>query len=371
MNRDNASAGVYRGNRPRSTAELSVWHAQARAEEILEPALPIVDPHHHLFGSQQDSHFYRLQDFERDLAAGHNVLGTVLVEAYGHGWRTSGPEELRSLGEVETVVSATATPSRGSRNACQVAAGIVSNVNLTLGENAVPVLEAHIAAGQGRLRGVRHHALHEEGLVGSFVKGSRPKLLADPTFRRGLACLERFGLSFDALIYHTQLDDVADLADALPDTPIVLSHLGQIIGVAEYSDRRAVFETWQRAIRAVAARPNVHVKVGGMGMPIFGFGFDGAARPAGSTELAPAWQPYIDVCLDAFGTSRCMFEANFPVDMQSTGYVEAWNAFKLASRSLSQDERRDLFYRSACRAYRLPALEASCDVEWQRWQEFR
>ena len=51
-----------------------------------------------------------------------------------------------------------------------------------------------------------------------------------------------------------------------------------------------------------------------------------------------------------------MFESNFPVDKQSCSYVELWNAFKLATRALASDERSDLFYRTACRTYRLPEL---------------
>jgi predicted TIM-barrel fold metal-dependent hydrolase len=57
-----------------------------------------------------------------------------------------------------------------------------------------------------------------------------------------------------------------------------------------------------------------------------------------------------------------MFESNFPVDKQSCGYSALWNAFKRATRALSEDERRDLFYRTACRAYRLPGLQAIADA---------
>lgn len=352
----------YQGNRPRPTLALQDWHARARSEQALEPQLPIVDAHHHIFGTPADIQFYRLQDLEQDVASGHNVIGTVWVEAYGEGWRTDGPQELRSLGEVEGIVRATAAPVRSAQGPCQVAAGMVSNVDLTLGDRVVAVLEAHVAAAEGRLRGVRHHAMHDGGKVGSFVKGSRPHLLAEPAFRRGAACLARFGLSFDALIYHPQIGEVADLADAFPDLPIVLNHVSQVLGMADFAPRRdAVRAEWQRAMRALALRPNVCVKIGGMGMPMFGFGFEAGAAPAASQALAQAWQPYIDLCLDAFEPQRCMFESNFPVDKQSCGYTELWNAFKLASRSFSEPERRDLFYRSACRTYRLPQLQAAGD----------
>jgi predicted TIM-barrel fold metal-dependent hydrolase len=213
------------------------------------------------------------------------------------------------------------------------------------------------------LRGVRHHATYVEGTVGSLIKDPpKPRLLADSAFRRGFAWLDRFGLSFDAWIYHTQLGELADLADAFPNTPIILDHVGAVIGVAEFSSQRtAVFADWEKGMCALAARPNVCVKVGGMGMPVFGFGFEYAERPATSAALVDVWQPFIDVCIDSFGPERCMLESNFPVDKQSCGYLELWNAFKRATRSLTQGEREHLFYRTACRTYRLPELEQACD----------
>jgi L-fuconolactonase len=184
------------------------------------------------------------------------------------------------------------------------------------------------------------------------------QLLADPRFRQGLAHLERFDLSFDALVLHTQLGELAELADAFPGTRMVLNHVGCVLGVEDYgSGRAATFVGWEKDMRALAARPNVSVKVGGMGMPLFGFGFEHGHRPATSGELVRAWQPFIDTCVDAFGSQRCMFESNFPVDKQSCSYVALWNAFKLATRSWSREARADLFYRTACRTYRLPAFE--------------
>ncbi len=353
----------YRGNRPRSTQELAQWHGQATGVAVLDPSMPIVDAHHHIFGEATDAHFYRLQDLAQDMAAGHRLIGTVWVEAYGVGWRTGGPTELRSVGEVEGIVELMRRYAHGGSATCEVAAGIVSSVDLMLGAAVVPVLEAHIAAGAGRLRGVRHHAMHDEGKVGSFVKNSRPRILAEPSLRAAAACLGRFGLTFDALVYHPQINEVADLADALPDLPIVLNHVGQVLGVADFAPRRQAVRTeWERDMRNLAKRPNVQVKIGGMGMPMFGFGFEAGASPATYQALARAWQPYIELCLDAFGPQRCMFERNFPVDKQSCSYTELWNAFKWATRALSESERRDLFYRSACRAYRLPQLLAAGDA---------
>jgi len=359
---DNAFSS-YRGNLPRTAAELQAWHATSPSEDAIEPGLPIVDPHHHLFGTAADALHYRREDLARDLASGHRVMGTVYVEAYSSGWHTTGPEALRSLGEVDMIVRASAAPVQAPHGTCQVAAGIVTNVDLELGDAAGPVLQAHEAAARGRLRGVRHRATHVGGSVGALAKHpSKPGVLADRAFRQGFAWLGRMGMGFDAWLYHTQLGELAGLADAFPDTTIVLNHAGGVIGVAEFRAQHAdVMAGWRRDMRALARRPNVHVKVGGMGMALFGFGFEAGARPASSDALARAWQPYIDTCLETFGPRRCMFESNFPVDKQSCGYVELWNAFKRATKSLAPAERAHLFYRTACSAYRLPELERACD----------
>lgn len=350
---------LYRGNTPRTTAELLAWHAQERREEALEPQLPIVDPHHHLFGTESDVRYYRMQDLERDLSTGHKLIGTVYVEAYFAGWRQSGPEAMRPVGEVERIAGLTPSPMSLPHGPCQVAAGIVSYADLRLGDDVAPVLEAEMAAAQGRLRGVRHIAAWDGGTVGRHIAHPVQRyLLADPGFRRGVAQLQRFGLSFDAWVYHHQLGELLGLADAFPDLPIVLNHVGGPIGIAEYRPQHAtVMVKWRQDLLALAARPNVCVKVGGLGMAVYGFGFEHGSAPATSAQLARAWQPYIDTCIEAFGPQRCMFESNFPVDKHSCGYTGLWNAYKLATRSLSENERRDMFYRTACRTYRLPELQ--------------
>ncbi len=351
---------TYRGSMPRSTGSLQQWHAAATREDVLDPDLPIVDPHHHLYGTDGDTNYYRIEDLEQDLSTGHRIIGTVYMEAYKSGWRETGPEALRSIGEIEMIRHCTAMPIVTKRGPCHVAAAIVSNVDLTLGDGVSQVLESHVEAAGGRLRGVRHHLATAGGLVGRFIKDPpRPNLLSDPAFRKGYAHLQRQGMGFDAWIYQHQLDKLIDIADAFPRTPIVLNHLGTIVGVGEFRTQRGdVIARWRQQMRSLAARPHVAVKIGGMGMPVFGFGFENAQRPATSTELAKAWQPLVEETIDAFGTARCMFESNYPVDKQSCGYLALWNAFKLVTRSMSADERRDLFYRTACRTYRLPELQA-------------
>ncbi|HUD32772.1 MAG TPA: amidohydrolase family protein [Variovorax sp.] len=353
----------FHGNRPRDAYALAAWHATQPSEPALEPGLPIVDAHHHLYGAPGAAQRYQVEDLANDLAdGGHRVIGTVYIEAFGAGWRTDGPAELRSIGEVEAAVGAGTPLLHTPQGPCTLAAGIVSNVDLCLGNAVAPVLEAHVRAGAGRLRGVRHPATHDAGPLGQFTHNAAPHLLADPRFRRGLGWLSRFGLSFDALVFHTQLHELIALADAFPDTRFILNHGGIALGVTPYdADRQGVFTQWRRGIRALAERPNVSVKIGGMGMLLCGFGFEEATSPPRSETLATAWRPFIEVCVEAFGPQRCMFESNFPVDKQSCSHAALWNAFKRCTRAWSEDERRAVFYRTACVAYALPELLAYGD----------
>ncbi len=360
------AAETYRGNRRRNALELKQWHGGLPPEPALDSWVPIVDPHHHLYGTQSDAFHYTLEDLVGDLSSGHRVMGTVYLEAYDSGWKTDGPQALRSSGEVEMIVRvAGSQPLSTPLGPCRVAAGIVSNVDLTLGDEAQAVIERHVEASRGRLRGIRHHLTHDEGAAGRFVYNKPPYLAADPAFRAGFGCLARAGLAFDAFIFHSQLDDLADLACAFPQTPIVIDHVGTRIHVAEYARRHdEVMAVWERGMRELARLPNTFVKLGGLGMPIFGFGFEHGERPASSHALAAAWAPTIDRCIEWFGADRCMFESNFPVDKQSCSYSALWNAFKRVTAGRSAGERQALFYRTACRVYRLPELERACDLAW-------
>lgn len=360
----------YRGNQHRPTRELLEWHVNNPKDVVREPGLPIVDPHHHLFGTGTEALYYRREDMENDLASGHKIVGTLYVAAYGAGWRTDGPPAMRSVGEVERIVALSASPLSTPQGPCRLAAGIVSDVNLSLGDGVNEVLQAHVAAGKNRLRGVRHYATYHDSELSKFIPNAPKNMLGDSTFRRGFALLDRYGLSYDALVYHTQLQELTALADAFPRTPIVLNHVGMPVGVLGFqSQKAAVRQEWARDMRALGARPNVRVKVGGMGMPIFGFGFESGAMPASTQNLVEAWKPLMDVCLETFGPNKCMLESNFPVDKQSCGYVQLWNAFKQATSGLSVSERQALFYRTACQTYQLPELEAACDAESRAQQK--
>ena len=164
------------------------------------------------------------------------------------------------------------------------------------------------------------------------------------------------GLTCDLWVFHTQLADAADLAGAFPETRIVLNHVGGPLGIGPYAGKRAaVFAEWARGIRALAHHQNVCVKLGGLAMPRIGFAFDDLDTPPGSAELAAAWQPYVDACLEAFGPQRCMFESNFPVDKGMTSYRVLWNAFKRMASGLTPPERNAVFHDTAAKFYAIGA----------------
>jgi predicted TIM-barrel fold metal-dependent hydrolase len=325
----------------------------ARHEEpVLEPALPIVDPHHHLWDRPEGAYF--LHDLLADLSTGHRIEATVFAEC-GAMYRAGGPPELRPVGEVEFANGAAAMSASGGYGPTEVCAGIIGHADLRLGEAAEPVLEAHLRAGGGRFRGIRQIAAwHPDPAARASLASPPPGLLADPGLHRGAAVLARLGLSFDTYLYHTQLPELAALADAVPDLTIVLDHTGGAIGIGPYAGRRdEVFAAWSAGIRELARRPNLHVKVGGMGMRVFGFGFGAGETPPSSADLAAAWAPYAEACIEAFGADRCMFESNFPVDKGSCAYPVLWNAFKRIAAGAGAAEKAALFAGTARRVYRL------------------
>ncbi len=327
-------------------------HAQVQ-EEILEPDRPICDPHHHLW--DHPGNRYLLDELLADTGSGHNVVSTVFVECMSM-YRADGPLEMRPVGETEFVNGVAAMSASGRYGPARVAAGIVGFADLTLGDDVVPVLEAHIAAAPDRFRGIRHAAgWHESPDIRNSHTNPPRGLLAEPAFRRGFRQLDRFGLSFEAWLYHPQLQELVELARAFPETPIVLDHFGGPLGIGPYAGRQSeVYETWKQDIDALAACPNVVAKLGGINMPLNGFGWDKRPRPPTSEELVAATRQYYDWTIQCFGPSRCMFESNFPVDRVSCSYAVLWNAFKRLASGYSEDEKSAMFHDTAARTYRLP-----------------
>jgi predicted TIM-barrel fold metal-dependent hydrolase len=317
------------------------------AEEILEPELPIVDPHHHLWDHPGSR--YLLDELLADVNSGHNIVATVFVQC-GSGYRPGGPEEMRPIGESEFARAiAEEGDRRGERT--KVCAGIVSYADLRL-PNVDVVLEGQIAAAGGRFRGIRHIAAHDPAIIGTSSFVPPPGLMNDPNFRRGLKRLPSHGLTFEAWIYHPQIKTLTEVAHECPDVKIVLNHFGGPLGVGPYK-RDAVFPGWRADIKALSACPNVYVKLGGLAMIVNAFDLHLAPLPPSSQEMAKAWRPYVETCIEMFGAHRCMFESNFPVDKGACSYPVLFNAFKRLASGASPSEKAALFAGTASRFYRL------------------
>ena len=267
-------------------------------------------------------------------------------------YRTDGPEELRPVGEVEFVQGLAAASASGLYGPCRAATAIVGRTNLNLGDRVQPVLEALRAASPNRLRGIRHTVTwdaHPE--VGNREQEG---VLATAACRAGARVLARMGLSLDTGVCFPQLPELAAFAQALPELTIILNHLGGLTRAGPYANRDdEVLATWRRGIAAVAACSNVHLKLGGIGMPRLGFDWHERSTPVGSEELAHAITPLMTYCIEQFGPNRCMFESNFPVDKVSFSHHVLFNAFKRFAKGYSAAERAHLFHDTAARAYRI------------------
>ncbi|HYF06485.1 MAG TPA: amidohydrolase family protein [Acetobacteraceae bacterium] len=325
---------------------------RSRTEEILEPAQPICDPHHHLWN--RPGWRYLLDEMLADINQGHDIRATVLVQARAMH-RADGPEALRPVGETQFAAGIAAMTESGVYGRVRVCAGIIGFADMMLGDAVRPVLEAHLAAGNGRFRGIRHIATWDPDPAMLNPAYTPPEgMMESPAFRAGIATLGAMGLSYDAWIYFHQIPRLTAVARAHPEVPIILDHVGGVLGIGRYAGKRdEVFSAWSVSMREFAACPNAHVKLGGLGMRLPGFGFEERAQPPGSRELAEAWRPYMEHCIALFGTRRCMFESNFPVDKGGYAYPVGWNAFKRLAAGASAEEKDDLFWRTAARVYRL------------------
>lgn len=326
------------------------WLARAEPEAVLDPDLPIVDTHHHLW--HRTDQRYLLDDYLEDMATGHNVVASVFVQCHAM-YRAEGPEELRCVGETEFVAGIAAMSESGRYGPARVAAGIVGFADLTLGDRVDAVLEAHIRAGGGRFRGIRHSAAWDaDPVIGNGCP--MPGLYSRPEVGRGLDRLTAHGLSLDAWVFHTQLDEVLALARAHPDANIILGHCGGPLGYGPYAGRKEeVRACWLSRMTEISKCPNVSVKLGGMMMRLAAYDYGALPAPPTSQQLADWWRPWVEPCIKLFGPDRCMAESNFPVDKMGIGWVGIWNALKRIAAGASETEKAAIFAGTAWRVYRL------------------
>ena len=267
-------------------------------------------------------------------------------------YRTRGPSHLRPVGEVEFAAGMAAMSDSGNYGATRACASIVGAADLALGARVAEVLEAEIDAAPGRFRGVRYRAGWD---ADPEIAGGRGTLglYLRPEVQEGARRLGSYGLSMDAHLFHPQLPDLAVLAQACPDTPFILCHTGVPLGYGSYTGRSdEVFAQWKSGLTALAACPNVSIKLGGMIVRRSEYDFGRSERPITSAALAQLWRPYLLTCVELFGPDRCMVESNFPVDKIGIGYTALWNTLKRVFAEFTPDEKRSIFSGTATRVYR-------------------
>ena len=336
----------------------------------MEPPLPIVDSHHHLW--TRNGQRYLLNEFAADIAAsGHDIAATVYVEC-GTGYRTTGPAHLRCVGEAEFVAGVAAIsgalPSEGAQhrsarpettatNAARpsrICAAFVGATDLALGSAVDEVLDALQMASGGLLRGVRGAVASDpDPAINVGGRAHAPAgLMRDVRYRAGVARLAARGLVYDAWQYHPQLAELCELADAFPTLTIVVNHCGGPLGIGAYR-RAESFAPWRSLIAELARRPNVCMKLGGMARKRCGFDFEDRAVPPSIDELVRAWRPYMESCVELFGAERCMFGSNFPPDGVAGSYGDVWTALLRTASGCTEAERRALAGGTASRVYRI------------------
>ncbi|MEO0698733.1 MAG: amidohydrolase family protein [Pseudomonadota bacterium] len=346
------------------------------SEAVLEPDLPIIDPHHHLWDLRAmmpmfpeprhrfietlvDAAHYTFDQLLGDVSTGHKVIATVFMEC-GAFYNAAYGDANKVVGEVEFVNGVAAQSASGLYGDLRLCAGIVGHANLLQGAAAGEALDALKAAAPARFKGIRHQGAWDADpdVLGPPFHAPA-ELYKDATFREGFAELGKRGLSFDAWILEPQLPDVIDLARAFPDTPICLDHCGTPLGNASYHGKlEERFDIWRANIIELSRCENVMVKLGGLAMHNCAMPDDGPAAGYSSEVLAPMWKPYIETCIEAFGSSRAMFESNYPVDRWGASYPVLWNTFKRLTAGASADEKAALYAGNAKRFYALDEMLA-------------
>ena len=328
-------------------------------EEIIEPGLPICDPHHHYWDLRLERTpygRYLLHELLEDIN-GHNITSTVFIEARAM-YSADLEKNYKPVGEVEFVEGLSAASASGIYGKSRASASIIGHANLNLGNKVEPILESLIEASPKRFKGIRHIvAWDNDNEVDSIPVYNLQEQMNTKNFIDGAKVLSKMGLSFDSWMYFHQLPQLLNLAKEVPDLPIVIDHIGGILLVGEYANRKEeVLKIWEKNISDLSECPNVEIKLGGLGMPITGHDWHLRKNPIGSEELANQMKYFLDYCIEKFGPKRGMFESNFPVDKVSFSYNVLYNAFKKYSKGYSESERAAMFHDNAIRFYKVEEL---------------
>ena len=328
------------------------------SEEIIDQDIEIVDPHHHLWpgpprteGAKAENR-YLLEDLWKDTESGHKISKTVFVEC-GQGYFESGSDAMKPVGETKFVYEV-AEEAKLDKFKAQIE-GIVGHADMMLGSSAREVLEAHVEEGKGRFKGIRHGASWDES---EEIRNSHSipirHIYLDSKFQQGIEQLDALNLTLDAWNYHKQIKELTELAKCFPNLKIVQNHFGGPLGIGPYKNKREeVFSEWKDSISELSEQENVYIKIGGLAMPINGWGWHKRELPATSEELVENHEKYYLHSIKSFGVKRCMFESNFPVDKRSISYAVLWNGFKKVVRDFSTEEKEYLFFKTAADFYSL------------------
>jgi predicted TIM-barrel fold metal-dependent hydrolase len=342
----------------RPAEELDRWLATT-PEEPLDPELEIVDPHHHFWVNEWGA--YGVSDYLDDIA-GNNVVASMFVECgtnyqpdvrYDESAEQGVEPGSNSVRETEYVSNIVRTNTHlRSSGLCS---GVVAFANFMEGPDRLRrSIDSHIDAAQNLLKGLRQSSAWDPAIGELAYRFPPPGLLSQERFRSAFEVLKSYDLTFDAWVYFHQIPEVIDLAKDFPDVKIVINHTGGIIGINQYAAYpRQVFDLWQNYITDAGRQPNLHIKIGGLGMPSMGATFHLSESAPTSIQLAEWFQPFVSSCISKFGPERCMFESNFPVDRQYAGFTNIWNAFKICTRNLAYREKIKLFSETSKKVYNL------------------
>ena len=324
------------------------WLNQVK-EEIIDPQLPIIDPHHHLWNGDDQlagSFPYLIEHLNEDTFSGHNIVGTIFMECAA-GYYSNGEEKYKPVGETEFVINLI-NESKNLKKSTNII-GIIGFADLMLGSEVKDVLDKHLLKGEGMFKGIRHAAGWDKNTeIHNSHSDPIENIYFNKSFREGAEELIKLNLTFDAWHYHHQIKDLSNFARKYPELTIIHDHFGGPLGVGPYEGKREeIFKKWKDDISLLSESKNVYAKLGGLAMPVNGWNFHKQNKPASSDQILDMHHEYYLHTINCFGVERCMFESNFPVDRRSVSYHILWNAFKKMVLHYSDEDKNKLFFQNA------------------------
>lgn len=300
----------------------------------LDDGLAIIDAHHHFWDPEHNYHPwlrdepmipFRYGDYStirkafmpedyRALTGPHTIVASVTMEGE---WDDS--DLVAESAWMSEVADEHATP------AAHVARAFLHRDDIT------DVLAGHAA--YPLVRGIRHKptAAAQPDVIEKGARGG----LTDPAWRHGYAQLAGHGLHFELQAPWWHIDELLDLTDRYPETPVVINH-----GFMPADRGRDALAGWKRAVRRAAEVPHFSMKISGIGLP-------------GHPWHLDDHMSLIYTLLEAFDVERCMFASNFPVDGLCGSFETIYAGYRQAVADVSRDDQLKLFHDNAVRVYRL------------------